>query len=152
MHELAEVAAVAPRRVLCHRDFHSRNLLVQPDGRLAMVDIQDARWGPDSYDLASLLRDAYVDPDDDWVEPLIDLYLEALPRPPERTAFLRRFEVVGAQRMLKALGTFGYQIAVRGNERYRDAIPRTVARLRKVLRGPDSPPELLARLGQAALL
>ena len=35
--------------------------MVRPDGTLAMVDIQDARWGPDTYDLASLLRDAYVD-------------------------------------------------------------------------------------------
>ena len=47
-------------RVLCHRDYHSRNLMVLPDGELAVVDFQDARWGPITYDLASLLRDSYV--------------------------------------------------------------------------------------------
>ena len=66
---LADRAAEAPHRVLCHRDFHSRNLMVTEDGSLAMVDIQDARWGPDSYDLASLLRDAYVDIPEHWIDP-----------------------------------------------------------------------------------
>ena len=58
------VVAETPERVFCHRDFHSRNLMVLTDGSLAMVDIQDARWGPLTYDLASLLRDAYMRIDD----------------------------------------------------------------------------------------
>ena len=47
-------------RVLCHRDYHSRNLMLH-DGRLYIIDFQDARMGPDTYDLVSLLRDSYVD-------------------------------------------------------------------------------------------
>ena len=47
-------------RVLCHRDYHSRNLMLS-QGQLYLIDFQDARMGPDTYDLASLLRDAYVD-------------------------------------------------------------------------------------------
>src|SRR6267143_1401913 len=47
-------------RVLCHRDYHSRNLMLH-DGSLYIIDFQDARMGPDTYDLVSLLRDSYID-------------------------------------------------------------------------------------------
>ena len=50
----------AEPRVLCHRDYHSRNLMLH-DGSLYIIDFQDARMGPDTYDLVSLLRDSYVD-------------------------------------------------------------------------------------------
>jgi hypothetical protein len=135
--ELGDMAAATPRRVLCHRDFHSRNLLLAPAGELAMVDIQDARWGPDSYDLASLLRDAYIDVPEPWIEPVIDAYLARLADPPPSAEFRSRFEVVAAQRMIKALGTFGYQVTVLGRRRYGSAIPRVVERLRRLL--PLSP-------------
>ena len=46
--------------MLCHRDYHSRNLMLH-DEPLYIIDFQDARMGPDTYDLASLLRDSYVD-------------------------------------------------------------------------------------------
>jgi aminoglycoside/choline kinase family phosphotransferase len=130
LHRLAALAADSPRKVFCHRDFHSRNLIVKRDGTLAMVDIQDARWGPDSYDLASLLRDAYVDIEENWIEPLIENYLGALAEPPELTRFRLRFDVVAAQRMLKALGTFGYQSHERASNRYDGARRRTAARLK----------------------
>ena len=57
--EIVEELAGEPR-VLCHRDYHSRNLMLH-DGQLYMIDFQDARMGPDTYDLVSLLRDSYVD-------------------------------------------------------------------------------------------
>ena len=56
---IADELAGEPR-VLCHRDYHSRNLMLH-DRRLYIIDFQDARMGPDTYDLASLLRDSYVD-------------------------------------------------------------------------------------------
>ena len=56
---LADELADEPR-VLCHRDYHSRNLMIH-ERRLYIIDYQDARMGPDTYDLASLLRDSYVD-------------------------------------------------------------------------------------------
>ena len=46
--------------MLCHRDYHSRNLMLH-GGALYIIDFQDARIGPDTYDLVSLLRDSYVD-------------------------------------------------------------------------------------------
>jgi hypothetical protein len=138
---LALKAAVHPR-VLCHRDYHSRNIMVREDGSLAMVDIQDARWGPDTYDLASLLCDAYVDLGDREAAELFDIYLQHLPGSPDAPGLRQRFELVATQRMIKALGTFGYQIAVLGRERYRSAIPRTLERLSRSLLG-----EVLLREG-----
>ena len=62
------------RRVLCHRDYHSRNLMLHGDS-LYIIDFQDARMGPDTYDLASLLRDAYVDLNPQQVDGLIAFFL-----------------------------------------------------------------------------
>ena len=57
----------AEPRVLCHRDYHSRNLMLH-DEQLYIIDFQDARMGPDTYDLVSLLRDSYVDLPEQTVE------------------------------------------------------------------------------------
>ena len=151
LFELADRAAATPR-VMCHRDFHCRNIMVLSDGALAMVDIQDARWGPDTYDLASLLRDAYMDLEEELVVELVERYRSALPDPPEPTAFRSRFDVVAAERMVKALGTFGYQIHIRGQARYRDAIPRTLNRLRHFLPAMEGGSALLALLDGAEAL
>ena len=130
--KLAAEAARTPRLVLCHRDFHSRNLMVRPGPNLAMVDIQDARWGPDTYDLASLIFDAYVELDETWFESLIGRYLDTAGI--DDDADLRhRFHVVAAERMIKALGTFGHQLEVVGNTRYVDAMSRTLRRLDRLL-------------------
>lgn len=152
LHRLADLTASSSPHVMCHRDFHSRNLMVRGDGSLAMVDIQDARWGPDSYDLASLLRDAYLDIEGLTVDALVDDYLAALPDSPARKAFRRRFDVVSSQRMIKALGTFGFQIAVRGNNRYRSAVSRTLRRLRALLPSVTETAELSAMLDREGLL
>lgn len=116
-------------RVLCHRDYHSRNLMLH-DGSLFIIDFQDARMGPDTYDLASLLRDSYVDLTSSQVDQLI-AYFVVLMRggggSEDVTAeFRRRFDVMALQRNLKALGTFGYQTVTRGNPVYIQYIPRTL--------------------------
>ena len=111
-------AAAAPPRVLCHRDFHSRNLLVQED-RLRLVDFQDARLGPVAYDLASLLRDSYVDLPRDIKEALFAAFLlENAAHIPSADQFREQYEVVALQRNLKAIGTFGYQAVARGKTHY----------------------------------
>ncbi len=115
-------------RVLCHRDYHSRNLMWH-DGQLFMIDFQDARMGPDTYDLASLLRDSYVDNTEDSVEDFLAYFLalKGLPQSGREVAeFRRRFDLMALQRNLKALGTFGYQTATRLNPVYIQYIPRTL--------------------------
>jgi hypothetical protein len=121
-------------RVLCHRDYHSRNLMLN-DGQLYMIDFQDARMGPDTYDLVSLLRDSYVDLTDQTVEELIAYFL-ALKGTPDDADFRRRFDVMALQRNLKALGTFGYQTTARRNPVYIQYIPRTLRYVRRNLALP----------------
>ena len=111
-------------RVLCHRDYHSRNLMLH-DGNLYIIDFQDARLGPDTYDLVSLLRDSYVDITEPQLDDLVAYFL-ALKGIHDEDEFRRRFDLMALQRNLKALGTFGYQTAVRGNPVYIQYIPRTL--------------------------
>jgi N-acetylmuramate 1-kinase len=120
-------------RVLCHRDYHSRNLMVHA-GRLYVIDYQDMRMGPDTYDLASLLRDSYVDLPEERVDGLIRGFLALGPdarNTPEAVAeFRRRFDLMSVQRNLKALGTFGHQSTSRNNTVYIQYIPRTLSYVR----------------------
>lgn len=124
-------------RVLCHRDFHSRNLMWH-GGRLRWIDFQDARMGPAHYDLASLLRDSYVDLDEEMVEDLIAEFRERAVPGETPAEFRRRFDLVSVQRNLKALGTFGYLATVRGMRRYLDFVPRTLERVRGNLSRQDA--------------
>ena len=118
-------------RVLCHRDYHSRNLMLH-DERLYIIDFQDARMGPDTYDLASLLRDSYVDLPDPTVNELIAYFLalKGTTDPMQETVFRERLDLMALQRNLKALGTFGYQTTARRNPVYIQYIPRTLRYVR----------------------
>jgi N-acetylmuramate 1-kinase len=120
---IVEELASEPR-LLCHRDYHSRNLMVH-DGQLYMIDFQDARMGPDTYDLASLLRDSYVDITEVELERFIAHFL-AVKGGVDPVEFRRRFDLMALQRNLKALGTFGFQAAARRNPIYIQYIPRTL--------------------------
>jgi aminoglycoside/choline kinase family phosphotransferase len=124
---IVEELASEPR-VLCHRDYHSRNLMLH-DGSLYIIDFQDARLGPDTYDLVSLLRDSYVDFTEQQVEGLIAFFLalrEGRGAPTDPDDFRRRFDLMALQRNLKALGTFGFQTTSRQNTVYIQYIPRTL--------------------------
>jgi len=122
----------AERRVLCHRDYHSRNLMLH-SGELYIIDFQDARMGPDTYDLVSLLRDSYVDLPEETVSELIAYFLALNGRTSEAREFRQRFDMMALQRNLKALGTFGYQTTARRNPVYIQYIPRTLRYVRKNL-------------------
>ena len=115
--------------VLCHRDFHSRNLMVKGD-RLFMVDFQDARRGPYTYDLASLLRDSYVRLPEDLVEEMIRFFREATLDARPESDFRRAFARTCLQRNIKALGTFASQAMLRGNRGYLRYIPPTLDSVR----------------------
>jgi N-acetylmuramate 1-kinase len=128
---LIEELAAEPR-VLCHRDYHSRNLMLHQD-RLYIIDFQDARMGPDTYDLVSLLRDSYVDLPEQTVEELIAYFLALKGQSGSETAFRERFDLMALQRNLKALGTFGYQTTARRNPVYIQYIPRTLRHVRNNL-------------------
>ncbi len=125
---IIEALASEPR-VLCHRDYHSRNLMLH-QGELYIIDFQDARLGPDTYDLVSLLRDSYVDLPEQTVSELLAYFLALSGRNGEEREFRQRFDVMALQRNLKALGTFGYQTTARRNPVYIQYIPRTLRYVR----------------------
>ncbi|MFQ6673033.1 MAG: aminoglycoside phosphotransferase family protein [Candidatus Tectimicrobiota bacterium] len=131
-------------QVFAHRDYHSRNLMVQ-DGRLRVLDFQDARLGCRAYDLASLLRDSYVALPEEMVEELFAAYLakwaEATGLPVDPETFRELFDHMAVQRNLKAVGTFASQWRLYGRD-YRRYIPPTLASARANLAKYDD----LARL------
>ncbi|MCM5679192.1 phosphotransferase [Schlegelella sp. S2-27] len=106
---------LAQPRVLVHRDYHSRNLMVcgglgEP-ANPGIIDFQDAVWGPVTYDLVSLLRDAYIEWDEeqqiDWAVRYWEKARKAqLPVAADFGEFWRDFEWMGLQRHLKVLGIF----------------------------------------------
>lgn len=117
--ELNDIAAelAARPRVLCHRDFHAANLMVDESDRLRVVDHQDARMGPVTYDLVSFLLDRRAEPPSLaelrayrllLLEQRRLLGLNALD--PDEVA--QEFRLMTIQRGLKATGTFSYQTAV----------------------------------------
>jgi aminoglycoside/choline kinase family phosphotransferase len=126
---LAARLAALPR-VLNHRDYHSRNLMVVDD-TLKIVDFQDARMGPCQYDLASLLRDSYTVLDGSFRRRMIDYYLnESAKRGVswyDGDLFIEQFDLMSLQRNLKACGTFGYMATARGNKRYVESLAPTFA-------------------------
>jgi aminoglycoside/choline kinase family phosphotransferase len=130
-HRLCEEIASWPR-VLCHRDYHSRNLMVHGEA-LFWIDFQDARMGPATYDLVSLLRDSYVEVEEEFLEERIEEFRQKALPGEAREVFRRRFDLMSVQRNLKALGTFGYQASVKGNRVYLPYIPRTLANARRNL-------------------
>ncbi len=119
--ELNDVAAelAARPRVLCHRDFHASNLMVDGKGRLRIIDHQDARMGPASYDLVSLLldRQTSMPPLAEVRERRLFFLDQRLGRGLEQIDpddFAREFRLMTVQRCLKAAGTFCFQTAVAG--------------------------------------
>jgi N-acetylmuramate 1-kinase len=119
--ELNDIAAElsACQRVLCHRDYHAANLLVDKQGQIRIVDHQDARMGPASYDLVSLLLDRQPEPPSLGEVRAHRLFLLDARRRQGLGAidpddFAREFRLMSIQRGLKAIGTFSYQTAVCG--------------------------------------
>lgn len=129
---------LAQPKVYVHRDYIVRNLMLQ-EGRPGVLDFQDALYGPISYDLVSLLRDAFIGWDEEFVLDLVIRYWEqaraaGLPVPPEFDEFYRWFEWMGVQRHLKVAGIFARLYHRDGKDKYRPEIPRFLNYLRRVSR------------------
>ncbi|MFZ3041876.1 MAG: phosphotransferase [Thiobacillus sp.] len=138
---------LAQPQVYVHRDWHSRNLMVS-DPNPGILDFQDAVYGPITYDLASIYRDAYIQWDEelqlDWVIRYWEKARAArLPVPDDFGAFWRDFEWMGAQRHLKVLGIFARLYHRDGKDGYLKEIPRVMGYLRKVCERYDELKQLL---------
>lgn len=125
-------------QVYVHRDYIVRNLMLQA-GRPGVLDFQDALYGPISYDLVSLLRDAFIEWEEEFVLDLVIRYWEkaraaGLPVPEQFDEFYRWFEWMGVQRHLKVAGIFARLYYRDGKDKYRPEIPRFLNYLRRVSR------------------
>jgi aminoglycoside/choline kinase family phosphotransferase len=139
---LIDNALSQPQSVV-HRDYHSRNLMVDAKHNPGIIDFQDAVIGPITYDLVSLLRDCYISWPEDKLEAWIHYYFSAaqqhelLPNC-DITTFTRWFDLMGLQRHLKVLGIF-CRLNYRDNKpNYIDDLPQTLRYVLQVCRRYDN--------------
>lgn len=128
---------LAQPQVYVHRDYHSRNLMVLAKNNPGVLDFQDARYGPITYDAVSLLRDAYIAWDEEIVIDLAIRYWErakraGLPIASDVDAFYRDFEYAGLQRHLKILGIFTRLYHRDGKDAYLADLPQVLTYVRSV--------------------
>ena len=129
---------LAQPQVYVHRDYIVRNLMLTR-GRPGVLDFQDALYGPIAYDLVSLLRDAFIEWEEEFVLDLAVRYWEkaraaGLPVPAQFDGFYRWFEWTGVQRHLKVAGIFARLYYRDGKDKYRPEIPRFLNYLRSATR------------------
>lgn len=123
-------------KLFMHRDYHSGNLMVMPHG-VGVLDFQDAFIGPVTYDLASLLRDCYIDWPASRIQQWVNFYWELLRdknliADTSLTTFTRWFDWMSVQRHLKALMTFARKHVRDHQPQYLQHIPRTLRYLQQV--------------------
>ena len=128
---------LAQGQVFVHRDYHSRNLMLTTENNPGILDFQDAVYGAISYDLVSLLKDAYIGWDEEQVIDWAVRYWQpakkaGLPIPDDFSEFYRDFEWMGAQRHIKVLGIFARLSYRDGKHNYLNDMPIVMAYLRKV--------------------
>ena len=130
-------ANLAEPKVFVHRDYHSRNLMrLDGAGNPGIIDFQDAVYGPISYDMVSLLKDAYVEWDEDIALDWLIRYWEqarraGLPVAPDFGEFYRCYEWMGVQRHVKVLGIFARLWHRDGKDGYLKDLPLVARYLRK---------------------
>ena len=129
---------LAQPRVYVHRDYHSRNLMyLDSDDNPGVLDFQDAVYGPITYDLVSLLRDAYIEwPEEQVIDWVVRYWEQAkkagLPVALDPADFYRDFEWMGLQRHLKVLGIFARLAHRDGKTGYLKDLPLVLKYTRKV--------------------
>jgi hypothetical protein len=136
--------------VLMHRDFQSRNLMVQGD-RLRLIDFQGARLGPVGYDAAALLIDPYVNLAPEEQEQLLAFYLERRGRhlPLDASVFRRAYDYLAISRNLQMLGAFAFLTRVKGKPQFARSIPPALMGLKRRLAARRRELPRLARLAAA---
>ena len=134
--EAISANVLAQQQVVMHRDYHSRNLMWMDEGNPGILDFQDAVYGPVTYDLGSLLRDAYIQWDEELVLDWVIRYWQraktaGLPVNPDIDAFYRDFEFTALQRHLKILGLFARLNYRDGKPLYMGDLPIVLDYVRK---------------------
>lgn len=145
-------SALAQPKVLVHRDFMPRNLMLSAPNP-GVLDFQDAVMGPITYDITCLYKDAFLS----WPQARVDAWLEeywqraralGLPVPDEFAEFLRASDLMGVQRHLKVIGIFARICHRDGKPKYLADVPRFFAYIQSVLARRPELDELASLLKQ----
>lgn len=123
---IAKEVLAQPQGLFVHRDYHSRNLMIDSNNDIVVIDFQDAREGALTYDLVSLLRDVYVELEDAEIERLVLMFRDLKGLDVDDETFMRWFDFMGLQRHIKILGIFARLAHRDGKEGYLDDIPLTL--------------------------
>ena len=130
---------------MIHRDFQSQNIILR-DGQAYLIDFQGMRPGLAEYDLASLLYDPYVSLMKSERTELLEFYRsEAGVTDPE---FADKFQLCAMQRLMQALGAYGYLGHVKKNVAFLEHMPAAARGLLEVLAGIDGMAAVAARLAR----
>lgn len=114
-------------KVIVHRDYHSRNLMIdKASNELGVIDFQDAVIGAYSYDLVSLVRDAYINENEEWVSEQIHDFYHLKSLSIDLNTFMLDVNIMGIQRHLKVLGIFIRLSQRDGKDRYLNDIPKVM--------------------------
>ena len=136
---IAKEVLAQPQGLFVHRDYHSRNLMIDSNEDIVVIDFQDAKEGALTYDLVSLLRDVYVELDNAEIERLVSRFKELKGLEVDDATFMRWFDFTGLQRHIKILGIFARLSLRDGKDGYLDDIPLT---LKYVIEAASKYPEL----------
>nr|WP_323800904.1 phosphotransferase [Parasphingorhabdus sp.] len=136
---LAPVIAAQNPPVTVMRDYHAENIMLLEDGRLGLLDFQDALIGHPAYDLVSMLQDARRDVSDDLEQNMLAYYLTDHDEDAAEI-FRSHYAILGAQRNTKIIGIFTRLCMRDGKQRYLDFLPRMWRLLEKDLRHPALEP------------
>ncbi len=131
LKQIAEQLANYPR-VLVHRDFQSQNIIIR-QGQAYLIDFQGMRPGLAEYDLASLLYDPYVQLSTIERQESLKYYRNEVSM--SGSAFEEKFQLCAMQRLMQALGAYGYLGNVKGYDLFLDHIPVAIRSLGEVLAG-----------------
>lgn len=125
LDQISDVVLSQPQNFFVHRDFHSRNIMVKPDGSLGVIDYQDAMSGALTYDLVSLLKDCYIAFERAEIKKLVLYFRDRANIDVDEKTFLKWFDFMGLQRHIKVLGIFSRLDLRDGKEGYLKDIPLT---------------------------
>ena len=126
LHDIADEVLSQPQGLFVHRDFHSRNIMLPPQGGIGVIDHQDAMSGALTYDLVSLLKDCYIAFDPHEIQALALFFRDKKGLDVDDATFLRWFDFMGMQRHIKVLGIFCRLYLRDGKAGYLNDLPLTL--------------------------
>jgi hypothetical protein len=148
LNYIGEVCLQQPQNSFVHRDFHSRNIMLTPNGEVGVIDYQDAMNGAITYDLVSLLKDCYIEFDSAEIEKLALEFRDKVAPKISNEMFIKYFDFMGLQRHIKVLGVFS-RLSIRDSkDGYLKDIPLVLKYVLKTASKYNETKELALFLGE----